>query len=297
MLIFAFKNTAYIITGLNMPQHKLLFLTLILLFLTSTLDAKENDKLGKFNIQKDLLLAQFDSKTDVDDIHSIAATATMLADKRFQKVNFYAVAGAYGDQEGLYVPAPKLFDLSFGQRWVNAHTDYDEALKFVISKVAETLEQSGTIWIAEAGQSNFTADVIRAIKQQHPQVDTKTRIQVVQHSDWNEGSTNPVDLAYTKQNSGYHKIPDGNGKNNGTPGFKSHQMPDWRTYIKEPRLVSIWELAIVIANKYNGEDKRYNNPAIADGGIDFSDVAEASWIFGFETLNDETAFFKEFAQN
>lgn len=280
-----------------MQLKKRLFSTFILFILTTSLHAKEHETLGKFNLQKDLLLAQFDSKTDVDDIHSIAATATMLGDKRFQHLNYYAVAGAYGDQEGLYVPAPKLFELSFGKRWVNAHTDYDKALTFVISKVAETLAQSGTIWIAEAGQSNFTADVIRAIKQQHPKVDTKTRIQVVQHSDWNEGSTNPVDLAYTKENTGYHKIPDGNGKNNGTPGFKSYQMPDWRTYIKEPRLVSIWELAIAIANQYNGVEKRYNNPAIAEGGIDFSDVAEISWIFGFETLNDENAFFKEFAQN
>jgi hypothetical protein len=297
MLINAFKNTAYKFMELNMPQYKLLFSTFILLFLTFTLDAKENDKLGKFNIEKDLLLAQFDSKTDVDDIHSIAATATMLADQRFQTVNFYAVAGAYGDQEGLYVPAPQLFDLCFEQKWVNAHTDYDQALKFVISKVAETLDQSGTIWIAEAGQSNFTADVIRTIKKQHPSADTKNSIQVVQHSDWNENSTNPMDLAYTKENTSYHKIPDGNARNNGTPGFKSHQMPDWRTYIKEPRLISIWELAIAVANQHNGAEKRYNNPAIADGGVDFSDVSEMSWIFGFETLKDENAFFKEFAQN
>jgi hypothetical protein len=261
------------------------------------LHASEDKKLGKFNVEKDLFLAQFDSKTDVDDIHSIAATATVLANKRYQSINYYAVAGAYGDQDGLYVPAPRLFELSFGERWVNAHTHYKEALKIVISHVAETLQQSGNVWIAEAGQSNFTADVIRGIKQQHPSVDTKTRIKVVQHSKWNENSANPADLAYTIENSAYYKIPDGNAKNNGTPGFKSDQMPDWRTHIKAPRLISIWELAISIANKYNGVEGRYNNPAIAGGGIDFSDVSEMSWIFGFDTLKDDSAFFKEFAQN
>ena len=280
-----------------MSLYKHLFSTFILLIVSITLHANEDKKLGKFNIEKDLLLVQFDSKTDVDDIHSIAATVTMLADKRFQNLNYYAVAGAYGDQEGLYVPAPKLFDLSFGQRWVNAHTHYDEALNFVISKVAEILAQSGTIWIAEAGQSNFTADLIRAIKQKHPSVDTKARIQVVQHSDWNENATNPADLAFTKANAAYHKIPDGNATNNGTPGFRSNQMPDWRTHISSPRLVAIWELAISIADTYNGVDQRYHNLAIADGGVDFSDVAEISWIFGFETLKDENEFFIEFAQN
>ncbi|MBU3003820.1 hypothetical protein [Paraglaciecola arctica] len=282
-----------------MSPCKLIFLSSILVILTSLVQAKEvqhKAQLGQFNIEKDLLLAQFDSKTDVDDIHSIAATATMLADKRFQKVNYIAVAGAYGDQDGLYVPAPKLFELSFKQRWVNAHTQYEQALKVVSGEVAATLKNSGNIWIAEAGQSNFTADVIRTIKQHHPSVDTKTRIHVVQHSDWNEDSANPVDLAYTQANSAYHKIPDGNAKNNGTPGFKSDHMPDWRKYVSDPQLVNIWELALNIADKYNGVEGRYNNPAVAKGGIDFSDVSEICWIFGFAMLEDDNAFFKEFAQ-
>jgi hypothetical protein len=59
--------------------------------------------LGKFNVEKDLYLAQFDSKTDVDDIHSIAGVKTILSDSRFSKVKYHAVAGAYGIQDGLYV--------------------------------------------------------------------------------------------------------------------------------------------------------------------------------------------------
>ncbi|MEP1445446.1 MAG: hypothetical protein ABJK37_04915 [Paraglaciecola sp.] len=287
-----------------MSPCKLVFLSFILVVMTSLaqtkkVQAKDKDEhwqLGQFNLDKDLLLAQFDSKTDVDDIHSIAATATMLADKRFQKLNYVAVAGAYGDQQGLYVPAPKLFELSFDKRWVNAHTQYDEALTVVSAEVAATLKDSGNIWIAEAGQSNFTADVIRTIKKQLPNVNTNQRIRVVQHSDWNEESANPVDLAYTKANATYYKIADGNAKNNGTPGFKSHHMPDWQTYIKDARLVKIWTLATRIANQYNGVAGRYNNPAIADGGIDFSDVSELCWIFGFEMLEDDKAFFKEFEQ-
>ena len=67
-------------------------------------DTPEN-MLGWFDKSKDLFLPQFDSKTDVDDVHSIAAVGTVLSDPRFADVNFPAVAGAYGTQEGEYVPS------------------------------------------------------------------------------------------------------------------------------------------------------------------------------------------------
>ena len=38
----------------------------------------------------------------------------MLADPRFSNVKYHAVAGAYGIQEGLYVPPNDLFKIAFG---------------------------------------------------------------------------------------------------------------------------------------------------------------------------------------
>jgi hypothetical protein len=39
---------------------------------------------------------------------------------------------------------------------------------------------------------------------------------------------------------------------------------------------------------------RYLNTSIQKGGLDFSDVSETTWIFGFTELDDARDFFAEF---
>jgi hypothetical protein len=250
--------------------------------------------LGRFDRDKDLYLAHFDVKTDVDDVHSVAGVATMLADPRFSKIRYHAVAGTYGIQEGLYVPAEGVFDLAFGEHWSDAHGDFDKALLEVRSLSIETLNDGGSIWIADAGQSDFSAALIRGIKELMPGSSVKDRINVVQHADWNEEVSTAEDLAFVKEFASYKKIPDGNAIGNGSPGFRSGTVVDWQEYVSDVRLTEIWTAAIEIANKYNGADGRYLNEAIRDGGLDFSDVAETTWIFGFSDLVDANDFFEEF---
>jgi hypothetical protein len=167
-------------------------------------------------------------------------------------------------------------------------------LREVTLLATNTLKASGNIWIAEAGQSDFTAALIRNIKNALPSINTTERIHVVQHSDWNENNTAPDNLNYVKANTSYHKIPDGNAVGNGSPGFKSNEMVNWRDSITHPDLIHIWDMATETANKYNGKENRYNNPAIANGGMDFSDVSETCWIFGFNQLADTKEFFEQF---
>jgi len=251
--------------------------------------------LGRFDRDKDLYLAHFDVKTDVDDVHSVAGVATMLADPRFSKVRYHAVAGTYGIQEGLYVPAEEVFDLAFGEHWSDAHGDFDKALEEVRSLSIETLNDGGSIWIADAGQSDFSAAVIRNIQELIPESTVKDRVHVVQHSDWNENVTTAEDLAFVKESASYQKIPDGNALGNGSPGFRSKTAVNWQEYFSGVRLTKIWTTAVEIANKYNGADGRYLNEAIQAGGLDFSDVAETAWIFGFSDLVDANDFFEEFS--
>lgn len=258
-------------------------------------DGSEPDLLGRFDRDKDLYLAHFDNKTDVDDVHSVAGVATMLADPRFSKVRYHAVAGAYGIQEGPYVPAEELFDLAFAEHWSDAHADFDKALDEVLGLSIETLNGGGSIWIAEAGQSDFSAALIRGIRERVPASTVKDRVHVVQHADWNEEVTTAEDLAFVNDAASYHKIPDGNGVGNGSPGFRSNTAVDWRAYVGDPRLTEIWTTALEIANRYNGADGRYLNEAIRDGGLDFSDVAETTWIFGFNDLVDAKDFFETFS--
>ncbi|MBP1683366.1 MAG: hypothetical protein H6Q27_930, partial [Ignavibacteriaceae bacterium] len=242
-----------------MRNKKLIFLATVAFFMSlisNSIDLKPPRTRG-FSIEKDLLLVQFDCKTDVDDIHSAAALATLLSDSVFSKIHYHAVAGTYGIQEGLYVPPNDLFQLAFGDNWTDAHNNFKKAVEDIKALVKLTLENQGDIWIAEAGQSDFSAELIRNIQADLPQFDIAQRIHVVQHSDWNEKVTSPENLHFVKQNTDYHKIPDGNEAGNGTPGFRSPEYTGWRNKITDPRLIEIWNLAISIGNKYNGKDGRY----------------------------------------
>jgi len=258
-------------------------------------EVPESDLLGRFDRDQDLFLAHFDVKTDVDDVHSVAGVATMLADPRFSKVRYHAVAGTYGIQEGLYVPAERVFDLAFGEHWSDAHGDFEKALGEVSSITIDTLSDGGSIWIADAGQSDFSAALIRKIHELIPESTVKDRVHIVQHADWNEEVTTAEDLAFVKESANYQKIPDGNAVGNGSPGFRSKTAVNWQEYVSDVRLTETWTVAVEIANKYNGADGRYLNEAIQAGGLDFSDVAETTWVFGFSDLADATDFFEEFS--
>lgn len=266
-----------------------------LMSFTNVVSEQENTKVGDFNIVDDLLLVQYDCKTDVDDLHTIAGFATLMSNDAFSKIKYHAVAGAYGIQEGLYVPPNDLFQLTFGDNWTDAHNNRTAAVEKVKEMVKATLIGNGDVWIAEAGQSDFSAEVIKAVQIDLPQINTKQRIHLVQHSNWNEESASPESLKFVKENTDYIKIPDGNAVGNGTPGFRDPGYTNWKEKIKNQKLIEIWQLAINLSNKYNGKEGRYNNEAISAGGFDFSDLSEVCWILGLKDIKDTEHFFNLYA--
>lgn len=272
-------------------KYKAILILLSVIYMSLACSADNTAKVGRFNVEKDILLVQLDCKTDVDDIHTAAALATMMYNSEFSKINYHVVTGTYGIQGGEYVPPNSLLELAFENNWTDAHENFDDALKQTKVLVKTTLENGGDIWIAEAGQSDFSAELIKAIQSDLNDINTTQRIHIVQHSDWNEENTSPINLAFVKENADYNRIPDGNAIGNGSPGFLSHEYTEWRSKIKDPKLLEIWQHSIDVANKYNGKEGRYNNPAIADGGLDFSDLAEVCWIFGLEDIKDVEHFF------
>ncbi len=272
-------------------KYKAILILLSVIYMSLACSADNTAKVGRFNVEKDILLVQLDCKTDVDDIHTAAALATMMYNSEFSKINYHVVTGTYGIQGGEYVPPNSLLELAFENNWTDAHENFDDALKQTKVLVKATLENGGDIWIAEAGQSDFSAELIKAIQSDLNDINTTQRIHIVQHSDWNEENTSPINLAFVKENADYNRIPDGNAIGNGSPGFLSHEYTEWRSKIKDPKLLEIWQHSIDVANKYNGKEGRYNNPAIADGGLDFSDLAEVCWIFGLEDIKDVEHFF------
>ncbi|MCX2842004.1 DUF5010 C-terminal domain-containing protein [Microbulbifer thermotolerans] len=258
-------------------------------------DSGSGEIIGRFDTSKDLYLANFDSKPDPDDIHSVAGVATILKDARFSNVNYHAVAGAYGTQGGDFIEADYLFDLAFGvNRWSNAHANYNGALNTVFNKVKTTLNNGGDVWISEAGQSDFSADLVRRVKQDLPSVNTNARIHIIQHSNWNEDKTSDDDLSYVRNNTDYQKIDDGNSGNNGTPGFNNKSTSHWSRVLNHPQVGVIWTEAKRVADHAIDNEVGWKNPTIAQGGMDFSDTVETTWIFGFNHVGNISGFFDEF---
>lgn len=280
-----------------MKSKTAVFILIASVFIYSNSKTQDTRSLkpGNFDMDKDLLLAQYDFKTDVDDLQSVAALVTLLSDIKFSKINYHAVAGTYGIQEGLYVPPNDLFKLAFGDNWTDAHENSQDAVAQVKMIALSTLENQGDIWIAEAGQSDFSAKLIEAIQADLPGMNISHRIHLVQHSDWNEEVTSPASLDFVKANIDYQKIPDGNIVGNGTPGFRSPDYTKWQEKIKDPTLIEIWQLAIDLSNRYNGKEDRYHNEAISAGGLDFSDLSEVCWILGLQDIKDTEHFFNLFS--
>ncbi len=257
----------------------------------STTALHENGKFRKFNLKSDLLLLHYDCKTDVDDLHSIAAFGSLIRTPAYSKINYRAVAGTYGIQEGAYVPPNTLIEEAFKNNWSDAHSNMEKALEDVYNKVMEVLNnRKGTIWIAEAGQSDFSAKLIAKIRANKNTINSKERIHIVQHSDWNEKTTTEEQLAYVKKYSKYHKIPDGNAAHNGTPSYNTKTPIAWADILRDKEMKKLWSLATTLADKYNGQDGRYNNPSIESGGLDFSDFSEVQWILEIKNVESCAAY-------
>ena len=271
------------------------FLLLFLFIFSACQSQPDKTKmLGRFNTDTDLLLANFDCKTDVDDLHSAAALFTLMSHGEFAEVNHHVVAGTYGTQEGLYVPGEGLFELGFSGHWSDAHADFELALNEVFSIVKPLLNAGGNVWIPEAGQSDFSAALVRKVQSELSNIETRKQIHIVQHSDWNEEVTTPKDLEFVKENTHYIKIADGNVLDNGTPGFRSEAVVAWQNYVTTPALTQAWQMAYDLGKQYNGAEGRYENGAVTRGGLDFSDHSEVAYIFGLEDLHDANAFFQRF---
>lgn len=248
----------------------------------------------KFDLSKDLLLVQLDCKTDIDDLHTAAGLATLLKHPDYKNLNYYAVAGTYGIQEGLYVPPNELMKLAFNENWADADKNWKASVKKVAKLVIKSIKNGGDVWVAEAGQSDFTADWVKQLSHQNSSIKIKENIHIVQHSDWNESVTEPTKLKYTQTVTDYHKIPDGNAVGNGTPGLKSKGKVNWESKIHDDHLIKVWNTAIRLGNKYNGKDGRYLNKSVAKGGLDFSDLSEVCYILNLIDIENTDEFFTYF---
>ncbi|UXP31992.1 carbohydrate-binding protein [Reichenbachiella agarivorans] len=250
-----------------------------------------------FDKSKDLLLANFDLKPDEDDIHSAAALASMLQHPDLAGIDYYVVAGAYGQQGGTYITSavPGFYNSLFGtqnQKWTDAHNNWSASVTRVRDKVKSVLNAGGKVFVQEAGQSDFTYDLCQALLNDGVTAATiQSKIIVVQHSQWNEDQATQWKLNWVKNNTDYNKIDDGNSSNS-TPGYNTSNTT-WMNQAKaasNPNAASksYWTQADQICDNWNAS---WENPNIAGGGVDFSDCSENWWIFNIGSDADNISKF------
>ena len=239
---------------------------------TNTADASIS---GPFDPAKDLLSLHYDHAPDRDDGHATVA-GKVVTDSL--GITPWVVGGAYGTNANTYqADSERVMNTTWGNSWANAHADWNGAVRATVDKWQATLNGGGDIWIAEGGQSDLSADVIRELKRRDPGLDTEGRIHLVQHSNWNEDKTTSSDLSYVRNNADYIRIEDGN-QSNKTADLNT-VTPGWENRARNSEWGNAWAAAF-----------DYLDP---DNRLDFSDTVELLYIVGIE--KDEIATTNDFA--
>ncbi len=240
-----------------MPRHLISILLLVLAVVPAH---------AMFVQDRDLISLHYDHAPDRDDGH---ATVSALAVIRAHGIQPHVVSGAYGaGNRTQYQPQAELvMRAAWGSGWVNAHSSYQSSVNTTASRWLSTLLNGGDIWIAEGGQADFTSDVIRSIKSTNPGINTNNRIHVVQHSTWNELMSDQGDLNYTRANTDYIKIDDGNGANR--TADLNQQSSSFVNMARNSQDGDAWNVAF-----------QYLNP---NNKLDFSDTVELLHILGVGT--------------
>ena len=234
--------------------------------------AVADEKKSAFNSKTDAISLHYDHAPDKDDGQSAAADRTVLESmfgKQWLKKHVIAVSGAYGTNKPRFNPKSDAvmraaWDDCGG--WIAAHDDWDAATGELFKRWSEVIKAGGHVWVKEGGQSDLTADVVRKIKKQMPDVATTRRIHVVQHSNWNENATTKADLAYTKANTDYIRISDANRYLNQKGGNKAFE----KAATGHAAFGKVWRSAF---DYYNPKQR-----------LDFSDTGELLRILGLGEL-------------
>ncbi len=278
-------------------KKRLLIFSALLFGATLFAKASTTPERPYFNNKTDLLLAQFDSKPDPDDIHAQAALGCMMIHPDLKGVNIFAVSGAIGEQKGLFLDSKELFNLVFGKRWTAANENWDKAVADIVNVVLPVLQKGGKVWVQEAGQSDITADWVKAVLKSIPASKVKSDVIVVQHSNWNEKESNDDDLAYVMKMTNYFGLDDGNALpteawgDRGpytTPAYRGKD-PKWIKLAKKSpnkRARKMWTLADNIISSYFPDGFKHKWSYLYYGGVDYSDCCENWWIFNIGEVAD-----------
>lgn len=226
----------------------------------------------------DFIALHFDNAPDPDDGHATVVDL-MIVDFYGLRDSISVISGAYGEQlRDVYQPGSEaVFYAAWGEEgydstWINAHKRYSHARVRSVARWTKALSDGGQVWVAEGGQSDFTADVMRSIAEASPNLNLKN-IHVVQHSHgkkgFNESRTTVADMNYVKQRATYVTINNGNASN-GTADL--HDRNDFiaNKFKRNAVYGTAWTAAFNYLNPFAWK-------------FDGSDAVELLWILGQES--------------
>lgn len=230
---------------------------------------------GPFDPRRDLVALHFDHANYRDDGQATVAGKEIVEDLGLDVI---VLGGTYSPANDNYIPESELvMDTTWGPNgWINAHANRAGAISTSAQRWMAVLERGGDVWVAEGGQSDLTADVVRSVATAMPSVDLGSRIHVVQHSVVNERRTTVDDLAFLRSTVDYIKIDDGN-YDNATAKLRQ-QDDDFVQTARSGSLSAAWNAAF-----------DYLDPAQT---LDFSDTVELLHIVGIDrdTIADPEDF-------
>ncbi len=220
---------------------------------------------GRFDRGRDLLALHYDHVIYRDDGHATVAAREIVNDLGIAPV---VVGGTYSATNTRYnADSEVVMNTTWGPNgWLNAHANRTGAVAAAAQRWTEAIADGNEVWVAEGGQSDYTADVIMAVAASLPSVDLGNRIHVVQHSVANERRTSPNDLAYLFATIDYIKIDDGN-EDNATANLNRFDEDFIEAALDGP-FASAWSEAFNYLDPYPN--------------LDFSDTVEVLHIVGVD---------------
>lgn len=226
---------------------------------------------GRLNPATDLVAVHFDHGPDPDDGHAAAAAYVVRQSLNLDMVVVGGTTGVYS--AGRYLPESEaLMRQIWGQQWLDGHNSRQASAEQAARRWVGTLAAGGDVWVAEGGPSDFTAAVVRIISSQYPEFNTRARIHVIQHSQWNEDHALREDLNYVRGNTRYIRIDDGNDPN-GTADLRQDGVSaisqGFVQQVLSGRYQSVWRHAF-----------DYLDP---NEKLDFSDTVELLYILNIGT--------------
>ncbi len=235
-----------------------------------------------FDAARDLVSLHYDHAPDKDDGHATVAGREVTS---HFGITPWVIGGSYGagNRNTYNSASEQVMTATWGDGWVNAHADWDAAVQRTADRWEQTLRGGGDVWVAEGGQSDLSADVVRELKSRNiPGFASTSDIHIVQHSEWNERMTEDGDLAYVRAETDYSKIEDGNDVNaTADLNLEDYRGPFTGAALGGPHAAG-WRAAF----DYYSPNQR----------LDFSDTVELLHILGVgkddvSTINDFAGYF------